>query len=183
MTRRRNLLVALAVAGVIAVAAIGSVLAIGRSSGTAIVVKGGAPGTGALEQAPVLAGTDPITGEKVSLDFAGKPVVVNIWANWCPGCRKEAPALRRLAESHPEAVVLGVDFQDTVSGARSFYEDFGLSHPSIFDPNGKLARRLGLVGMPTTIFLNAEHEIVARIVGETDLEGFEQGLAAAKAAS
>jgi cytochrome c biogenesis protein CcmG/thiol:disulfide interchange protein DsbE len=176
--------VALAVVGVIAVAAIGSVLAISRSSETAIVVKRGAQGTGALERAPVLTGSDPITGKTVSLaDFAGKPVVVNIWANWCPGCRKEAPALRRLAKAHPEAVVLGIDFQDTVSGARSFYEDFELSHPSIFDPNGKLARRLGLVGMPTTVFLNAEHEIVARIVGETDLAGFEQGLAAATSAS
>lgn len=184
MPGRRGSLIVIALIGVSAAVAIGAVLAVGRESGPAIVAERPAAGTGAFESAPELSGTDPITGKKVALaDFAGRPVVINVWADWCPGCRKEAPALRQLAEAHPELTVLGVDFQDTLSGARRFYDEFALSHPSIFDPGGKLGRRLGVVGMPTTIFLNRQHEIVARIVGETNLEGFEQGVEAAKAAS
>lgn len=176
--RRRAALLAALAAGLIAVVAAGVVLAGGGSDQGPV-----AAGT-KREAAPELAGTNPITGEPISLaDFEGKPVVINIWASWCPGCRDEAPALRRLSDDHAEAVVLGIDIQDTTEGAREFYREFGWEHPSIFDPNGALAQKLGLFGLPSTYFLNADHEIVTRLVGETDLAGFEQGLAQAKAAS
>jgi thiol-disulfide isomerase/thioredoxin len=129
------------------------------------------------EDAPELSGEDPITGEEIELaDFRGKPVVINIWASWCPGCNDEAAALREFAADHPEAVLLGVDFQDTFSGAREFYERWGWKHPSIFDSSGSLTAALGLFGLPTTLFLDAEHRIAARVVGATDRAGFERGL-------
>jgi thiol-disulfide isomerase/thioredoxin len=129
------------------------------------------------EDAPGLSGEDPITGENVALaDFRGKPVVINIWASWCPGCNDEAADLREFAADHPEAVLLGVDFQDTFSGARDFYERWGWKHSSIFDSSGSQTSQLGLFGLPTTLFLDAEHRIVARVVGATDRAGFERGL-------
>ncbi len=129
------------------------------------------------EPAPELEGRDPISGERVSLaDFAGTPVVVNVWASWCPGCHEEAEDLRRFAEAHPGVVVLGIDIQDTEAGARGFYERWGWEHPSIFDPSGTLAAELGLQGLPTTYFLDAEHRLAARIVGETNFDGFVAGL-------
>jgi thiol-disulfide isomerase/thioredoxin len=133
------------------------------------------------EAAPALAGTDPVTGQQLRLaDFKGKPVVINIWASWCPGCIAEAADLARFARDHPEAQVLGIDFQDSVSGARAFYAEYGWRHPSIFDPDGDLVARLGLQGLPTTFFLDERHRIVTRIVGETDYAGFSAGLRQAK---
>jgi thiol-disulfide isomerase/thioredoxin len=129
------------------------------------------------EDAPELSGEDPITGEEIDLaDFRGKPVVINIWASWCPGCNDEAADLREFAADHPEAVLLGVDFQDSFSGARGFYERWGWEHPSIFDSSGSQTAALGLFGLPTTIFLDAEHRIAARVVGATNRAGFERGL-------
>ena len=129
------------------------------------------------EDAPELSGEDPITGEEIDLaDFRGKPVVINIWASWCPGCNEEAVDLREFAADHPEAVLLGVDFQDTFSGAREFYERWGWEHPSIFDSSGSQTAALGLFGLPTTLFLDEEHRIAARVVGATDRAGFERGL-------
>lgn len=184
MKRRRNQLLALAVVAVAALVSAGVILATSRDSDEIPIIAGGSFEVGDLEQAPELSGTDPITGETVSLaDFAGVPVVINIWADWCPGCRAEAPALKELGETFPNVQLLGIDFQDTASGARNFYDEFDLTHPSIFDENGSLGARLGLIGMPTTIFLNDRHQIVTRIVGETDLEGFTQGVEAALAAS
>jgi thiol-disulfide isomerase/thioredoxin len=129
------------------------------------------------DAAPALSGLDPVTGKPVRLaDFRGKPVVINIWASWCPGCIAEARDLAEFGRKHPEAQVLGIDTQDSRGGARAFYARWGWTHPSIFDPSGSLAARLGLQGLPSTYFLNERHEIVARIVGEADLAGFEDGL-------
>lgn len=136
------------------------------------------------EPAPDLVGEDPITGEEVALtDFSGKPVVINVWASWCPGCIEEAVDLREFAADHPDVVVLGVDFQDTVQGANDFYKRWEWTHPSIFDSAGTQTAALGLFGMPTTFFLDREHRIAARVVGATDRAGFEHGLQLATQAS
>ncbi|MBA2537568.1 MAG: TlpA family protein disulfide reductase [Actinobacteria bacterium] len=183
MTRRRALL-ALAFASVAAVFAAGLVLA--RSSGdsneaapsSAMRQSTGAEPTRADgTAAPDLAGEDPVTGKHVDLaEFRGKPVVINVWASWCPGCNEEAVALREFAAAHPEAVVLGLDFQDTVEGAKAFYRKWGWSHPSIYDVAGTKTAAIGLVGLPTTYFLDERHKVMAQVIGATDRAGFERGL-------
>lgn len=176
--RRGPLLLALGALALAAVVGAGVLLA--RDTGPARAV---APSPSAsAPRAPALAGTDPITGRAVSLaDYAGKPVVINVWASWCPGCIAEARALAEFAADHPEVEVLGIDFSDNRADARRFYREHRWRHASIFDPRGELAAQLGLSGMPTTYFLNARHEIVTRIVGATDRAGFEDGLQAALA--
>lgn len=124
----------------------------------------------------VVSGTDPVTGKPVSLaSFRDKPIVLNAWASWCTGCAAEARALAQFARSHPRAQVIGIDIQDSKSGAKSFYRRFGWHHPSISDPSGKLAVRLGVRGLPTTLFLDRQHRVVAQIAGETNLDGFNKG--------
>lgn len=124
-----------------------------------------------------LSGTDPVNGREVSLAaYAGKPIVLNVWGSWCPGCNAEAADLARFARAHPGVQVIGVDMEDTASGARAFYRRWGWTHPSIFDPSGDIAARLGVTGTPTTFFLDRSHQIVTEIVGATDLAGFDQGL-------
>jgi len=168
---RRRLGILAAVVVIAAVAVTGTVLAIGNRSTAEPVVASSSP------DAPELSGTDPATGKEVSLAaFAGKPVVINVWASWCSGCNEEAADLRAFAAAHPEAQLIGVDMQDSKGAARAFYRRWRWRHPSIFDPRGELAAKLGLQGLPTTIFLDHEHRIVARIVGATDRAGFENGL-------
>lgn len=169
MSRRRLAAGSVGIAFLVIVLVAGVLAA--RDSGGARPV---AVGTGPVIR---LAGVDPVTGAKVDLaQFAGKPVVVNVWASWCQGCNEEAADLARLAEDHPEAQVVGLDIQDSREGARVFYERWGWRHPSIFDPTGKLASRLGLQGLPSTYVLDSNHRVVSRIVGATDLDGFEEAL-------
>jgi thiol-disulfide isomerase/thioredoxin len=163
------------VAGVGAIVIVGAILA--RDTGPAPAVSS----REASEQLMVR-GTDVVTGKEVSLtQFDGKPVVLTIWASWCPGCNAEALTLARFARAHPEVGFFGVDFQDTKGAARSFYRQYGWRFPSAFDPDGRIADGLGLQGTPTTIFLDAAHREVARIVGETDEAGFASGLEKATA--
>ena len=151
-------------------------------SGILVARHGGGPAqaTSAVHNSSAglsIAGTDPVTGRHVSLAaYAGKPIVLNVWGSWCPGCNDEAADLARFAATHPQVQVIGIDLQDSKSGARAFYRRWHWKHPSIFDPNGDIAFRLGLQGTPTTFFLNRQHKIVAQVVGATNLAGFEQGL-------
>jgi thiol-disulfide isomerase/thioredoxin len=171
---RRGLLVAIAAAA--AAAALVAGILVARGTGPASVTRA-SPGGEAVS----LSGVDPVTDRPVSLThYAGMPVVLNIWASWCTGCREEARDLAAFADSHPEAQVVGLDTQDTDGDARAFYRDFGWSHPSIRDPDGSIAARLGLQGLPTTLFLDRRHRIVTKIIGATNVDGFEEGLRAAK---
>jgi thiol-disulfide isomerase/thioredoxin len=174
MSRHRLALAAL-VAGVGAVVIVGAILA--RDTGPAPAV----PSDRASDRLTV-EGADFVTGKEISLEqFDGKPVVLTIWASWCPGCNAEGHTLARFAKGHPEAGFFGVDFQDTKSAARSFYRQYDWRFPSVFDPEGRIAYELGLQGTPTTIFLDADHREVARIVGETDEAGLLNGLKRATA--
>jgi len=135
----------------------------------------------AATPAPSVSGVDPVTGKNVSLaDYAGTPVVINVWASWCPPCHAEAPDLARFARAHPEVQLLGIDILDTKEGARDFYREFELPYPSVFDPTAEIALSFGLQGQPITYFLNERHEIVGRIIGGSDLAGFESALSAAR---
>jgi thiol-disulfide isomerase/thioredoxin len=131
---------------------------------------------GGKRPAPVLAGTDPISGRQVSLTkgWAGKPVLVNLWGSWCHPCRDEAGQLRQFLTRHPGSV-LGIDVEDSKQGARGFQQRYGVHFPSIFDPEDVLVSRLKATGTPTTYFLDRRHRIVAALYGAGTLALFERG--------
>ncbi len=172
---RRTLPIALGIALGLAAAAGGAALALTHGN-SAPAPSGPAAQGGSTSAALELSGTNPITGRPVSLaSYAGKPIVLNLWASWCTGCSAEARALATFARTHPQAQVVGVDVQDSVADAKAFYRRFGWRHPSIFDPQGLIAARFGLQGLPATLFLDRRHRVVAKILGDTNLTGFEAG--------
>lgn len=176
----------LATAVLVALAALAATLALGRGgTPTAATPAAGAETAAVVASAgsPLeLSGTDPVTDTPVSLAaYPDKPIVLNMWASWCTGCEAEARALATFARTHPQAQVVGIDIQDTRQAAKTFYRRFGWHHPSIFDPSGRIAAQLGLQGLPTTLFLDRHHRVVAKIVGETTLAGFDAGYQKARA--
>jgi peroxiredoxin len=173
MTRRASI-AALIGAVTLLAAVIGGIAIAGRDGTSAPTA------TRDVRPAPPVEGTDPITGKHVSLaDYAGKPVVINVWA-WCPHGHAEAHDLARFARAHPEVQLLGIDILDTKDGARDFYRTYRLPYPSVFDPKAEIALSFGIQGQPITYFLNERHEMVGRIIGGSDLAGFESALRAAR---
>jgi thiol-disulfide isomerase/thioredoxin len=171
MSRRRRLLIA-AASVVVAAAVVAGVLLARDGPAPPTAVRANPESSGLA-----LRGSDPITGKSFNIaQYRGKPVVINFWASWCPGCYREAKDFARFAAAHPEAGVVGINFRDDTAAARGFYRRFDWRFPSVADPRGRIAARLRLQGMPTTIFLDARHREVARIVGETDFAGFTRGL-------
>jgi thiol-disulfide isomerase/thioredoxin len=84
--------------------------------------------------------------------YAGRILVVNIWASWCGPCRREAPALQQVWSQYQKGQVsfLGIDHDDRRTDAASFAKEFGLTYPIAFDPKGDVARAFGAIGVPTT---------------------------------
>jgi cytochrome c biogenesis protein CcmG, thiol:disulfide interchange protein DsbE len=99
-------------------------------------------------------------------DLRGKPVVINFWASWCVPCRKEAPELARFdRELRGRVQLVGVDFQDAKHDALAFVREFGWRFPSVRDPQGKLAARYRLIGLPTTYVLDRKGRIARSLTG------------------
>ncbi len=118
---------------------------------------------------------DPLVGREVlSLaDLEGRVVVVNFWASWCGPCRIEQPDLNEAWDLFPpdEVVVIGVNIEDTRANALAHLEEFAVPYVSLFDPVNELAGRFSGIGartIPTTLFLDAEGRVAARLLGLTD---------------
>jgi thiol-disulfide isomerase/thioredoxin len=126
---------------------------------------------------PPLTGRDVLTGRHVALSqFAGKPVFVNVWGSWCYGCKTEAPTLARFAKAHArEVAFLGINTEDSKSGARAFCNRYGLKYPSIWDPRGMLAGAWSR-GAPTTLVFDQRHLFVQRIEGTVTLAQLDAAL-------
>lgn len=100
-------------------------------------------------------------------DRAGGAAVINFWASWCVPCRREMPALQAAHLRYGDQVTfIGVNHQDSREAALAFLDETGATYPSGYDPDGDVARRYGLFGLPTTILVAADGEIVATRTGE-----------------
>ncbi len=103
-------------------------------------------------------------------DFSGRVVVLNFWASWCAPCRQEAPQLQAVWQSYQGRGVqfLGVDQQDSLSAGVAFQRQLGITYPSVFDPEGKLSTKYGLVGIPSTLIIDGRGRVLYRFLGKID---------------
>ncbi|GLI26872.1 thiol-disulfide isomerase [Agromyces rhizosphaerae] len=123
---------------------------------------------------PIAFAGESIEGEQVSsADYAGEVLIVNFWYAGCAPCRAEAPDLQAVSEEFAGAgaSVLGVNVRDQAPTAASFESDYGITYPSIVDANDG-AVQLAFAGdvppnaVPTTLVLDAEGRVAARILGQ-----------------
>jgi thiol-disulfide isomerase/thioredoxin len=106
-------------------------------------------------------------------DLQGRVVVVNFWASWCGPCRIEQPDLNVVHALLPaaEVVLIGVNIEDTEANALAHLAEFDVPYLSLFDPVNELAGRFSGIGartIPTTLFLDTEGRVAARLLGLTD---------------
>lgn len=101
--------------------------------------------------------------------FKGKYVLVNFWATWCSPCVKEMPALDRLAARLERNGVVVVAISQDEGGAtqvRPFVEKLKLTKMRVlYDPDKRAFRDYALRGLPTTILVSPEGNLVARLEG------------------
>lgn len=105
-------------------------------------------------------------------DFRGKVVLLNIWATWCGPCRKEMPTLdhlqSQLGGKDFEVVALSIDRGGQVA-VKSFYDEIDIQALAIYvDSTTEAQARLGVVGVPTTLLIDADGREIARYTGAAE---------------
>jgi peroxiredoxin len=106
-----------------------------------------------------------LDGQQVTLsEFAGKPVVINFWATWCPPCRLEMPEFQRAYEEYEEEnlVILAINEAEQPEVVRSFfYDEMGYTYTPLLDQEGEVAEAYGAVGLPSTFFIDGSGAVTA----------------------
>lgn len=113
---------------------------------------------------------DTLSGETIHLeDMAGKVVVLNFWASWCPPCKAEMAAFEALQQAYSgnEVVILAVNttYQDDLSAATQFAADRGLTFPILIDADGQVSDTYQVLAMPSSFFIDRAGIIQQVIVG------------------
>ena len=106
--------------------------------------------------------------DKIPLSqFIGQPTVINLWASWCPPCHREMPVLAKAAKQHPQVNFVMLNQGEEVATVNAYLRkhQFQFKHV-LLDPYGELPQQLNSFGLPTTLFFNAQGQLVERHMGE-----------------
>lgn len=117
-------------------------------------------------------------GADVRLDgFAGRPVVLNLWATWCPPCVREMPVLAKAQRDRPDLHVVFVNRGESPERVRTWLTGHGLVLDNLlYDRRGQVAAAFDAAALPTTLFFDAEGRLVSRRVGELSEASLAQQL-------
>lgn len=122
-----------------------------------------------------------LDGDTVSVaDLRGSPVLINLWATWCPPCREEIPYLQSLHESHPELQVVGVSVDDrgAMKTVREYLSGQGVTYTILLDPRMRSMDLFGVPGLPATFLVDPTGTVTFIRIGPV-MEGdvpFERAL-------
>ncbi len=112
--------------------------------------------------------------ETAGLD--GRVLVLNVWATWCPPCRREMPSLQRLAAAvDPRRVMIaGLTVDRDLNLAREFVLQNRIAFPNYADPDMAIANgSLAVVGFPETFIVGPDGRLAARVVGPREWDAPE----------
>ena len=119
------------------------------------------------EPAPAVEMVDFDGVDMTLAEYAGTPVVLNFWATWCPFCIAEMPDFQTVSQDTlGDVAFLGVNIQDDPAAAAAMAKETGVTYRLTRDPQGVVYAAFGGIGMPTTVFVDAEGMIRDVVTGQ-----------------
>ncbi len=115
-----------------------------------------------------------------SVDFpaatAGKPLVIRFWADWCKYCEPEMKAIEVVYQRHKDKglEVFAINAGQDKPAVAAFIKRLGVTYPVLLDEQSAIAKRYGVMGLPTTYFVDANGVVRGKVIGEADEVIFER---------
>jgi thiol-disulfide isomerase/thioredoxin len=124
-----------------------------------------------------------VSGEKVAMsDFAGKVLVVDIWATWCGPCRAEVPHFVELQEQYKEAglALVGINYEgsetveEDIAEIKKFTDEIPVNYPLLLGDDATQMQVPDFSGYPTTLFIDRAGKVRLTLLGARDKSTLEQ---------
>jgi thiol-disulfide isomerase/thioredoxin len=106
----------------------------------------------------------------------GRPVVLNLWASWCPPCRAEMPAINTSSQRNPDVAFVGVAVQDDAVKAADFAAEIDVGYTIALD-DGTVEDAYPVMGLPGTFFIGADGMIAKRHFGVVTVDSLDDDIA------
>ncbi|OAE49984.1 alkyl hydroperoxide reductase [Achromobacter xylosoxidans] len=115
--------------------------------------------------------------------YQGKPTVINLWASWCPPCRREMPAFEAAQAAHPDVHFVFLNQGEAPPEITQYLHQYAPALQNVLmDPASDASRQLSNRGLPATLFLDASGRMVDLRVGELSAATLAQRLDALRTA-
>ena len=103
-------------------------------------------------------------------NFRGKPLLINVWASWCPPCRQEMGSLQKLARNYDgkQFNIIGISTDDDRDAALAYLKRAGISFRNYIDQRLALETLLGADRLPLTVLVDSDGKVIKRIYGSRD---------------
>lgn len=128
---------------------------------------------------------ESVDGEVVKLSdlssSTGKPLVINLWATWCPHCVEEMDAYQKLYDEYAdqfEFVILNVaDTKTEIDAARGYAQENGYTFPVYLDSHSDVVEALSATGIPMTVIVSSDGNVVVLRSGTITYEAMKSTFA------
>lgn len=109
-----------------------------------------------------------VEGGQVALQsYAGKPTVINLWASWCPPCRREMPVFEQVQKERPEINIVMLNQGESAEQVQQFLHANKLDLRGVLlDAGGDIAKGFEQRGLPATLFFDADGRLMDTRLGE-----------------
>jgi thiol-disulfide isomerase/thioredoxin len=119
-----------------------------------------------------------LAGERFNpSELEGQPVVINLWATWCPPCRREMPMMADVAANTDAAELVFVNQGEGQEIIQRYLtaENLELEHV-VLDGLGEFGRHYEVPGLPATLFLKSDGTLQSVHMGEISREDLVSGI-------
>ena len=110
-----------------------------------------------------------IAGQPLDLSkYKGKQAVyLDFWASWCVPCRESFPWLNKIDSQYADEglKVIGINLDAETEDAKKFLESYPAKFDVVYDPEGKIASRFNLQGMPSAVLIGRDGKIFSQHIG------------------
>jgi thiol-disulfide isomerase/thioredoxin len=119
-----------------------------------------------------------VDGKPLALSaFRGKPMVINLWASWCPPCRHEMPVMQKAQAANQDVVFVFANQGESKEDARRYLQSEHLDIVNVLlDTDGDVAHQANAKGLPTTLFFDTTGRLASMRVGELSQASLAQRL-------